>query len=216
MEGPADRSSMRALTGPVLAVQGKKGSDVDLVKPVKRYLARIYSEAEACADDLEAVQRLREAVVRGKEGALKARNDLEKYYRILKVMETRFPFSDDKEQIDSVFFVWKDAFKTKDKTALRSIKAEQAAILFNLGATISQQAIETDRDSENGIKLACKYFQEAAGVFALVRQTGVAKIPAAGKDLSNESSTMLENLMLAQAQECFFVKATVDGSIQNG
>eukprot|EP00963_Diacronema_lutheri_P000140 scaffold5_cov331-Pavlova_lutheri.AAC.83 len=126
-------------------------------------------------------------------------------------METRFPFSDDKEQIDSVFFVWKDAFKTKDKTALRSIKAEQAAILFNLGATISQQAIETDRDSENGIKLACKYFQEAAGVFALVRQTGVAKIPAAGKDLSNESSTMLENLMLAQAQECFFVKATVDG-----
>lgn len=147
----------------------------------------------------------------GKTDVLMQIDGTDRYHRILKVMETRFPFSDDEEQISSVFFVWKDAFKTKDKTALRNIKAEQAAVLFNLGATISQQAIETDRDSEMGIKLAAKHFQEAAGVFAMIRQTGVAKIPAAGKDLSNESSNMLENLMLAQAQECFFVKATVDG-----
>lgn len=79
-EGPTDRSSMRALTGPVLAVQGKKGTDVDLVKAVKRYVAKNYSESEAvaCEEDLQAVQRLRESVVRGKEGNEKARKDLEK------------------------------------------------------------------------------------------------------------------------------------------
>lgn len=80
MDGPSDRSSMRALTGPVLAVQGKRGTDVDLANAVKRYVAKHYSEteAEACEEDLQAVQRLRESVVRGKEGAAKARNDLEK------------------------------------------------------------------------------------------------------------------------------------------
>mmetsp|Transcript_3237 Transcript_3237/g.20118 ORF Transcript_3237/g.20118 Transcript_3237/m.20118 type:complete len:110 (-) Transcript_3237:4186-4515(-) len=80
MDGPTDRSSMRALTGPVLAVQGKKGTDVDLAKAVKRYVAKNYSESEAaaCEEDLQAVQRLRESVVRGKEGNEKARKELEK------------------------------------------------------------------------------------------------------------------------------------------
>ena len=49
-------------------------------------------------------------------------------------------------------------------------------VLYNLGAMVSASAAATERTSDEGLKLACKQFQEAAGIFAHIHEkvrTGV-------------------------------------------
>jgi programmed cell death 6-interacting protein len=69
-----------------------------------------------------------------------------------------------------------------------------------------------DRSSPNGLKQACNAFQAAAGVFAFLRDN--ISMKAAGNhstpDISVECAGMLERLMLAQAQECFFEKVVFE------
>ncbi|TVU02382.1 hypothetical protein EJB05_52116, partial [Eragrostis curvula] len=79
----------------------------------------------------------------------------------------------------------------------------------------SQIALAADRATEVGIKTACGAFQAAAGAFAWLRESGVAaKAVAAGAttvDITPECAGMLDKLMLAQAQECFFEKVVAGG-----
>lgn len=88
-------------------------------------------------------------------------------------------------------------------------------MLFNLGAVYSQIALAADRVTDVGIRTACGAFQSAAGAFAWLRESGVAaKAAAAGAttvDVTPDCAGMLEKLMLAQAQECFFEKVIAGG-----
>lgn len=53
--------------------------------------------------------------------------------------------------------------------------------------------------------------KESAGCFALLRERDAVRVDVPRPvDVSPECCTMLEKLMLAQAQECFFEKATRD------
>lgn len=74
------------------------------------------------------------------------------------LMETRFPISRDKEHVN-ISFTWYDAFKNTKRTEQFSIHFEKAAVLFNIGAILSQQALQCDRTSDQGVKDAAKKFQ---------------------------------------------------------
>ncbi|EMS66495.1 hypothetical protein TRIUR3_25355 [Triticum urartu] len=104
---------------------------------------------------------------------------------------------------------------TNKKVGLPSVHLEKAAVLFNLGAVYSQIALAADRTTDVGIRTACGAFQSAAGAFAWLRESGVAaKAVAAGAttvDVTPDCAAMLEKLMLAQAQECFFEKVIAGG-----
>lgn len=52
-----------------------------------------------------------------------------------------------------------DAFRPRNKLSQTNIHYEKAAVLFNLGAILSQQALACDRQSTEGLTLACKGFQ---------------------------------------------------------
>ena len=73
-------------------------------------------------------------------------------------METRFPISRDSGQVH-INFVWYDAFRHSKKTEQCSIHFEKAAVLFNLAAVMTQQALNADRATDAGRKEAAKYFQ---------------------------------------------------------
>ena len=79
-------------------------------------------------------------------------------------METRFPISRDSGQVH-INFVWYDAFRHSKKTEQCSIHFEKAAVLFNLAAVMTQQALNADRATDAGRKEAAKYFQ--VGILAL-------------------------------------------------
>ncbi|CAK9200542.1 unnamed protein product [Sphagnum troendelagicum] len=198
----------------MLAMNAKRTTPVDMYKPLRQYIVQHYSEREAqdMEEDLQSVHHMRNEVEKSTD-ALETRRDLlQRYFRALTVMESRFPISNEREHVNSLQFTWYDAFKQGRKATQPNIHFEKAAIAFNLGAVQSQLGLSADRSSANGLKQACNAFQAAAGVFAFLRDN--ISMKAAGnnstQDISVECAGMLERLMLAQAQECFFEKVVGD------
>jgi programmed cell death 6-interacting protein len=200
----------------MLAVHCKRTDAVDLKPPILAYVRSTYSDAEAeeAADDLAAVQALRAELVAAQSSATGApkREALLKYYRALANIETRFPISGERGHV-KLSFPWTDAFRPTKRASQANVHFEKAAILFNLGAVMSQQALQVERGSADGLTAACKLFQEAAGVFAHLREAEANKVDAPPPvDLSGECLTMMEKLMLAQAQ----VRTRVHGGLRVG
>jgi len=207
----------------MLAVYEKKTLPVDLYRPLRNYVVYNYSEREAQAldDDLQTLKQMRSDLERSPAAAaasdsLSARRDLlQKYFRSLSAVESRFPISPDKDHVNAVTFTWHDAFKNKLKASQQNIHLEKAAVLFNLGAVYSQIGLMYDRGSVDGRKQASHAFIASAGAFAFLRDNEATKASmgsSATVDLSVECAGMLERLMLAQAQECVFENTIAKGS----
>ncbi len=81
-----------------------------------------------------------------------------RYYRALSLVETRFPISKDSGDVN-VSFTWYDAFRATKRTEQFSVHFEKAAVLFNIGAVLTQQALAVDRATDAGLKEAAKRFQ---------------------------------------------------------
>lgn len=73
-------------------------------------------------------------------------------------METRFPISKDREHV-MLSFTWYDAFRASKRAEQYSIHFEKAAVMFNIGAVLTQQALACDRTQDQGMKDAAKRFQ---------------------------------------------------------
>lgn len=64
-----------------------------------------------------------------------------RYYKCLAAIETRFPISSEKGNV-RINFPWTDAFRSSKKTSQANIHFEKAAVLFNVAAILSQQALQ--------------------------------------------------------------------------
>lgn len=91
---------------------------------------------------------------------------------------------------------------------LTNLVYERCGVLFNLASLYSQIAYAEDRSSPEGLKVASKYYQQAAGV---LKYLGASVLPRFHQSLSDAEPpleftvafvTGLELLMLGQAQEC--------------
>lgn len=202
----------------MLAIYEKKTSSIDLYRPLRNYISLTYSEREAVnlEDDLQTVKQFRSDVERGPDPTPSTRRDLlQNYFKALCLIETRFPISPDKDHINTVTFLWYDAFKQKQKASQQNIHLEKAAVLFNLGAVYSQIGLSFDRTTVEGRRLASHSFIGAAGAFAYLRDNAATKASVGSSttvDISVECAGMLERLMLAQAQECVFENTIAKGS----
>lgn len=93
---------------------------------------------------------------------------------------------------------------------------ERAATLFNLACAESAAGAGLDRSSEACIKAACRHFSRSAGIVAYLRRCArdgaeaALGLESAPRDLSPTSLELCEQLMLAQAQACYFEKAITD------
>ncbi|XP_042502178.1 vacuolar-sorting protein BRO1-like isoform X2 [Macadamia integrifolia] len=212
MAAPASSS---AAANVMLAIHEKKTNSVEIYRPLCQFIAFNYSEREAqhLEDDLQDVKQMRSELERTSDSPDVRRNLLQKYYKALCVMESRFPISPDKEHINTITFTWFDAFKNKNKASQQNIHLEKAAVLFNLGAVNSQIALAADRSTPSSRMQAAHSFMASAGAFAFLRDNASMKasIGQSTLDISAECAGMLERLMLAQAQECVFEKVTAEG-----
>eukprot|EP00200_Dunaliella_tertiolecta_P017215 CAMPEP_0202411634 /NCGR_PEP_ID=MMETSP1128-20130828/22377_1 /ASSEMBLY_ACC=CAM_ASM_000463 /TAXON_ID=3047 /ORGANISM="Dunaliella tertiolecta, Strain CCMP1320" /LENGTH=780 /DNA_ID=CAMNT_0049017371 /DNA_START=116 /DNA_END=2454 /DNA_ORIENTATION=- len=198
----------------LLAIHCKKTESVDLKTPIHKYIALTYSETEAreAEDDLETIQQLRSTIANASTNGMQPgmRDSLAKYCRCLTAIETRFPISKEKGHAQ-VAFTWYDAFKSSKKHTQYNVHLEKACVMFNLGAVISQQGLACDRTTPDGLITASKHFQEAAGLYAFIQEAEANKVDAPKpQDLSADCLSVMEKLMLAQAQECVYHKAVMD------
>ncbi|KAJ0968940.1 hypothetical protein J5N97_021817 [Dioscorea zingiberensis] len=196
----------------MLKVQEKKSITTDLYRPLRHHIAAQYSEHEAqlAEADLQTLRKLRADLENPPSPLLDARRDLlQAYFSALSAAEARLPHV-------PISFTWHDAFNPGKRVSIQSIQFERAAVLFNLGAVWSQMAIAENWTAGDGLKKACNAFQAAAGVFRLLKENAwirswIGASSGITVDLSLECLEMLEKLMLAQAQECFFEKVITDG-----
>lgn len=93
-----------------------------------------------------------------------------------------------------------------------NLRFEIANILFNLAALYSQLAFSLNRTTSDGLKQACDYFCRSAGVLSHLRKDILPDLRASPpEDMDDMTLLCLEELLLAQAQECFWLKAVKDG-----
>lgn len=93
-----------------------------------------------------------------------------------------------------------------------NLRFELANITFNIAALYSQLAFSLNRTTSDGLKQACNYFCQAAGTLAHLRTEIMSDLRASPpEDMDDMTLQSLEQLLLAQAQECFWQKAIKDG-----
>ncbi|CAG8593435.1 9056_t:CDS:10, partial [Scutellospora calospora] len=110
-------------------------------------------------------------------------------------------------------FPWYSAFPNNEKkpVAHKNFYYERACVLFNIGAMYSKLGIAESRLTPEGVKRACQHFQHAAGCFKHLNSAVVPEmriLPTS--DMAPTTLNVLINIMLAQAQECFWQKAVYE------
>ena len=81
-------------------------------------------------------------------------------------------------------------------------------MLFNIAAVCSEIAGTQPLDTEEGLKIAAKLYQQAAGAFAFIRDNSLtATRNDCTFDLYPETLSLLSTIMLAHAQEVFYHKS---------
>jgi programmed cell death 6-interacting protein len=111
-------------------------------------------------------------------------------------------------------FTWYPAlgYNTERPISQNNLKFELANVLFNLAALYSQLAIHANRGTPDGLKLACNYFCLSAGVISHLKSNVIPELRSTPpEDMDVPTLESLQQLMLAQAQECFWQKAVMDG-----
>lgn len=113
-----------------------------------------------------------------------------------------------------VDFIWYPAlgYNTHKPVAQSNLQFERANVLYNLASLYSKLGTTSHRDpSPAGIKAACNYYCACAGVLKYLRESVIPELRSTPpEDMDVMTLASLEQLILAQAQECFWLKAVND------
>ncbi|XP_059620927.1 programmed cell death 6-interacting protein [Phlebotomus argentipes] len=200
----------------LLIVPLKKPSEVDVVKPLKNLIQSSYGSSDKVPNYGEAVNefsKLRNSAIwKFFEKYESSLDIVYNYYDQLSGLEAKVPV-----QELQIPFKWKDAFSKgslfggRASLTLSSLAYEKVCVLFNIAGLESAVAAAQSLDSDEGLRLATRLFQHSAGIFTHLKAAVPAAIPQEPTpDLYPEVLTILSNLMVAQAQEIFVVKAIRD------
>ncbi|XP_044514263.1 programmed cell death 6-interacting protein isoform X2 [Gracilinanus agilis] len=197
----------------------KKAAEVDVARPLTKFIQQTYpagsEDAAQFGKAAEELSRLRKAALgRPLDRHDAALDTLLRYYDQICSIEPKFPFSEN--QI-CLTFSWKDAFDKGSlfggsvKLALASLGYEKTCVLFNCAALASQIAADQNLENDEGLKAAAKHYQFASGAFLHIKETVLSALNREPtSDIAPDTTGALSLIMLAQAQEVFFLKATRD------
>lgn len=184
----------------------QKSNDVNL-------LSRSLSPAQSSA--IERFISLKHKVDTTEIATISMKRHLIDYYLQLSSFSRRFlSFTDPPVSLNAFIFTWFDSFMPRVKASERDTNGfiyERIAVLFNIGALDSQLGVKADRSTSIGLKQACYHFTAAAGCFSHIKEQFLPKVSfTLTTDCTFESLGLLHQLMLAQAQTCYYEKAIKD------
>ncbi|BDD61184.1 hypothetical protein MAP00_006254 [Monascus purpureus] len=193
----------------ILQIPFRRTHNVSLSDAITQYISEKYDQRpDMFADDLLIIDRLRVEAINVQEPHVSGISRLVTYAAQLKWLGGKFP-------VDvGVDFSWYPAFgfNTSRPISQNNLRFELANIIFNIAALYSQLAFSLNRTTSDGLKQACNYFCQAAGTLAHLRTEIMSDLRASPpEDMDDMTLQSLEQLLLAQAQECFWQKAIKDG-----
>ncbi|BEI84836.1 hypothetical protein CcaverHIS002_0502370 [Cutaneotrichosporon cavernicola] len=209
-----------------LAVPSKQALPLpDFSKHLLQYISGHFRDAhpDAFRRDVDSLVAMRREWVDPKtEAHPEIIKGLMKYHAQLAFVATKFP-SD-----IGVSFAYRLPFPspysmTPDAIiSLNSFTYERASVLYNTAAIYASLAAMERRAEAEGIKRALNYLSSSAGILnylitsVLPTLKGEMSSPqAAGYDMSESFLTSMREFVLAQAQECFWQQAVLQGSYKN-
>lgn len=198
-----------ATTTNILYLPFRKTLNVDLSSAIKQYISTKYDQhPDMFKADLEVIDKLRKDAVFVREPHTSGLKKIAAYAAQLVWMGGKFPIDIGAE------FTWYPAlgYNTERPISQDNLKYELSNILFNLAALYTQLAASVNRSSPEGLKSAAANFCHAAGVLKHIKDVVVPELRAEPvEDMDIATLQSLEELFLAQAQECFWQKAVMDG-----
>ncbi|OWA53599.1 Programmed cell death 6-interacting protein [Hypsibius exemplaris] len=195
-----------------ITIPTKPTIESELAKPLLNAISSIYAgdatqDVRSALEDLDKLRK--SAVCRVLDRHESSLEVLYRYYDQLNSLEAKIPSAE-----HQIPFKWKDAF---DKGGLfvgrmsltqASLAFEKICVMFNIGSMLSQIGANQNVEFDDGLRIATRYFQQAAGVFQYVKDHVLAAIQQEPTpDLYPDCLTALSTLMMAQAQEVLFMKA---------
>ncbi|RDW60732.1 hypothetical protein BP6252_12115 [Coleophoma cylindrospora] len=193
----------------ILFLPFRKTNNIALSTAIKQHISSKYDQhPDMFRQDLEVVDALRRDAVNVKEPHTSGIKKIAAYAGQLAWMGAKFP-------IDiGVEFTWYPAlgYNTERPISQDNLKFELANVLYNLAALYSQLAMSSNRSTTEGLRSACNYFCLSAGVISHLKSEiipGLRSTPP--EDMDSMTLESLQFLLLAQAQECFWQKAVMDG-----
>lgn len=118
-------------------------------------------------------------------------------------IQNRFPIANDSTVLS---FSWRDIY-LNNVSQSTNIRHDMAVVLYNYGALHTQLGAAVNRTAEEEMKIAFTHFQCAAWAFGAVREQYSL---ATSGDLAPELLIYMQQICLAQAQECILEKSLMD------
>ena len=193
----------------ILFLPFRRTHSVQLSTAIRQYISTKYDQhPDMFTQDMETIDRLRSDAVNSLEAHVSGIRKLTAYAAQLVWMGGKFP-------IDiGVDFTWYPAlgFNTQRPISQNNLRFELVNVLFNLASLYSQLAVSLNRSTSEGLKNACNYFCQAAGVIAHIKTEIIPEMRGTPpEDMDQMTLESIQLLLLAQAQECFWSKAVKDG-----
>ncbi|MED6124115.1 hypothetical protein PIB30_056075 [Stylosanthes scabra] len=180
----------------MLSIPLKKSDPLGLYKPLRNYVALIYSESEANRVDgfFQMLNKLRSEMQRDDLSLPIGRDCLICYFKCLCIIEPLFPMTNSH---NSSFFVWYNAFNPQEYSSQHNIHLEKASVLFNLGALCHNISLSCNLTAIQGHCAAMDALNDASYWFYLLSKLDTKKASAT-IDLSIKCVQMLGKIITAQ------------------
>lgn len=197
----------------MVIIPHKKAYELNICYPLQQFIKQTYTSN--LDDYLRSVDSLNQLRVDAlfKSSRQEKLNKLMRYYDQLTAIESKLPISENQIRLA---FKWQDAFDRgslfgRSTLTLSSGLYERLCVLFNVAASCTEVAGMQQLDQEDGLKTAAKLYQLAAGAFTFCRDSSLTTTRNdCTSDLFPETLTVLISIMLAQAQEIFYLKSIKD------
>ncbi|XP_037588367.1 rhophilin-1 isoform X1 [Cebus imitator] len=197
------RHGSEAVTVPMIPLGLKETKELDWSTPLKELISVHFGEDgtsyEAEIRELEALRQAMRTPSRNEAGL----ELLTTYYHQLCLLDARFLTP--ARSLGLFFQCLTPHCRYDSLTGVpaqqRALAFEKGSVLFNIGALHTQIGARQDRTCVEGVHCAVEAFQRAAGAFSLLREN-FSHAPS--PDMNAASLCALEQLMMAQAQECVF------------
>ncbi|KAK3714167.1 pH-response regulator protein palA/rim20 [Vermiconidia calcicola] len=196
-------------SGNILQIPFRRTHAVSLSEAIKAYISTKYDQHPSTfTRDLEIIDELRKDAINAQEPHISGVGKLQAYAAQLVWMGGKFPVDIGAD------FTWYSSLGYHQNRAHteNNLRFELANVLSNLAAMYSQLALSSNRATSDGLKAAANNFCFAAGIISHLQTTVLPELRTSPpEDMDDLTLQSLENLMLAQAQECFWQKAVKDG-----
>ncbi|KAL3427727.1 BRO1-like domain-containing protein [Phlyctema vagabunda] len=193
----------------ILFLPFRKTNNIALSAAIKQHISSKYDQhPDMFRQDLEVVDALRRDAVNVKEPHTSGIKKISAYAGQLAWMGGKFPIDIGAD------FTWYPAlgYNTERPMSQNNLKFELSNVLYNLAALYSQLAMSSNRSTTEGLRSACNYFCLAAGVISHLKTEIIPELRSTpAEDMDPTTLESLQFLLLAQAQECFWQKAVMDG-----